>query len=896
MAKKKSKVLPVIFVILISVLLGVATTLVIEDLLGVPYTAPPTTSLDPTMLANLLLNNFTFDAIKNILTEHPDWAESIAKFILEHFDMSKLTQEQLQQLCQMFPGMEKYLGALLLSQLLDAGQRDLVPEPKTSAGLPSPTVDNGSFDPDKDYPTVFTVESTYKGWTYIRSTSFGDYDPASASFLNAPEFDGSTYIATPALYASYAASTRRNEMLTFHLRGHRDYGTLAGSDAGPYYTYLGNSKNFSPESESRLWLVDMDDYSVPFYPNLDYSTLPPLPSLVSEDEMRYRRYVKKNYLDVPEELKGYLDSFLRTNALQSPQEVSRFLKSNYVYEPKSMDCPKGQDRIIYFLNTKKAGICSNFASAMTLLCRALKVPARYVVGYYSNLDTRGENEITYGDAHAWVEVYQNGVGWERIDPTPAVVLPEEDPTEPLGGDIKNDFPRDTSLLFSYESSGTGPLYFRSRSYGDYDSSARRFLPMEKEPEEPSLNYLPSLLNSDGAKMVTLRYADGFAPQGMLAANYNCLGYSTETGNDPYDFMATDYFEAVGDTRYRRSARTYSHLFHDDPAGHYYGRVSDDAYYRYAQGAYSAVPKSMEGTLDQYLERIEATTPNQLRDALSSYHYFNPDLVSSDPIDELLTRKHEGNAKSFAAAMTLLCRRLGYLARYVEGYYVPGLSRQGTVSHKESRAWVEVYSKGIGWFRYDPMGKQRVAHPEEMVLSTKNTNFVYDGLPHSATQDLSIAYPSTFENYLNYGDALEFQFSKSSQNQVRPGRFRISARVKVLSYWGDDVSEDYSGLRIDNAGTLTIERRPITLKTNDQTVTPMMALNRYVEPIMNLADGDVFDADAVQFTYIDVNKDGVYENSVDPASIHIYNASHEEVTDCYEITFEFGTIIIGEEQE
>lgn len=65
--------------------------------------------------------------------------------------------------------------------------------------------------------------------------------------------------------------------------------------------------------------------------------------------------------------------------------------------------------------TARAGVCQDFAHVMLGLCRALKIPARYVSGYLYN----GPLEHLKGAqaSHAWVEVYILGHGWCGLDPT-----------------------------------------------------------------------------------------------------------------------------------------------------------------------------------------------------------------------------------------------------------------------------------------------------------------------------------------------------------------------------------------------------------------------------------------------------------------------------------------------
>ena len=80
----------------------------------------------------------------------------------------------------------------------------------------------------------------------------------------------------------------------------------------------------------------------------------------------------------------------------------------------------GDDPVGDFLFRRRAGHCELFSSAMVLLLRAGGVPARNVTGYYGGVRMPGGYyAIRAGDAHSWVEVWDDGLGWVLWDPTPA---------------------------------------------------------------------------------------------------------------------------------------------------------------------------------------------------------------------------------------------------------------------------------------------------------------------------------------------------------------------------------------------------------------------------------------------------------------------------------------------
>jgi hypothetical protein len=75
-----------------------------------------------------------------------------------------------------------------------------------------------------------------------------------------------------------------------------------------------------------------------------------------------------------------------------------------------------------FLFRTRRGFCEHYASAFVFLMRAAGVPARVVTGYQGGeRNPLGNYLIVRGrDAHAWAEVWLEGRGWVRVDPTAAV--------------------------------------------------------------------------------------------------------------------------------------------------------------------------------------------------------------------------------------------------------------------------------------------------------------------------------------------------------------------------------------------------------------------------------------------------------------------------------------------
>jgi transglutaminase-like putative cysteine protease len=73
-----------------------------------------------------------------------------------------------------------------------------------------------------------------------------------------------------------------------------------------------------------------------------------------------------------------------------------------------------------FLKVTKTGYCQQFSFAMAVLARLLGIPSRVAYGFTSGTPVSGDAYlVTTHDAHAWPELYFQGYGWLRFEPTPS---------------------------------------------------------------------------------------------------------------------------------------------------------------------------------------------------------------------------------------------------------------------------------------------------------------------------------------------------------------------------------------------------------------------------------------------------------------------------------------------
>lgn len=108
--------------------------------------------------------------------------------------------------------------------------------------------------------------------------------------------------------------------------------------------------------------------------------------------------------------------------------IIKDLECEYTLTPDLETVNADLDGVENFLSVTKQGYCVQFASAVALILREYGIPARYVEGYIAsefelNHDPNkvaGSKAIVKDyDAHAWVEVFFDGIGWVQYECTPA---------------------------------------------------------------------------------------------------------------------------------------------------------------------------------------------------------------------------------------------------------------------------------------------------------------------------------------------------------------------------------------------------------------------------------------------------------------------------------------------
>ncbi|OIJ25944.1 hypothetical protein UG56_015315 [Nocardioides luteus] len=96
--------------------------------------------------------------------------------------------------------------------------------------------------------------------------------------------------------------------------------------------------------------------------------------------------------------------------------------------------------LLDFLTDNKVGYCQQYATAMAVLARELDIPARVAFGFLGgDQDEDGVWQFRGRDLHAWPELWFEGIGWIRFEPTPAAAdTREPDYTTGALGNARNE--------------------------------------------------------------------------------------------------------------------------------------------------------------------------------------------------------------------------------------------------------------------------------------------------------------------------------------------------------------------------------------------------------------------------------------------------------------------------
>lgn len=163
--------------------------------------------------------------------------------------------------------------------------------------------------------------------------------------------------------------------------------------------------------------------------------------------MQTYHYDNKDILiDVSKKDAEIIDQFLLQNNIvyngdvyQLIDQCKMALAAQTSYTLKPGDLPDDENYLNYFLNVNKRGYCVHYASALALMLRRNGIASRFVSGYQASDNKDGDKLIIRDrNEHAWVEIFDDYLGWIPIEAIGAEVRNEDSETSSIPANNNQD--------------------------------------------------------------------------------------------------------------------------------------------------------------------------------------------------------------------------------------------------------------------------------------------------------------------------------------------------------------------------------------------------------------------------------------------------------------------------
>ena len=670
---------------------------------------------------------------------------------------------------------------------------------------------------------------------------------------------------------------------------------------------------------------DADDrpYGIWYRPYDTHVHAPLAGAPLDEAEGAYAAFVRENYLYLDDTTRAYMELVIRTEGFESDDPDIVDLVADYVKNAATYNLSYNHNLdnepnvALAFLGAYREGVCRHFASAATLLYRALGIPARYTVGFMADV-TGGETTAVKGkDAHAWVEIYEEGFGWRFVEVTgsSASADPDQPPYETetetesgipslyswgevlagvdgrlLGSSSIPDAMKNT-LIFTVMGQTDAHHLLKIKSFGDFLGDGWRdtadFLKTSPHAESPGL-LTGTLLGYMGEAP---GFMDLYSPLGTVAIPY----YTQSAGGSLQ----------VTDTRVTGDGRAeYSVLYY--PYTDYFGGFPDGsadeqmtlelleyelAYREFVYGIYLSV----DGAVADYLSNCfivnglnvhEGTMQERIGAFVRGCAVYDPDCstVLKNDLDYMrafMGGNGVGNSRHFATVATLLYRAMGIPARYTVGYETYTYEGEEVdVRGSDAYAWVEIYVDGYGWMPVDVTGRTEEGeepHPPRfrVQLTPVYVEKKFDG---------DLAYHTGELTGLEEFEALGYTYEAKvygSRHMAGVSQTSITA-VTIYDPQGRDVTEQFS-IRTSK-GFLRVYYEKLEFVGGD-ILMPYLGNIPPLLPV-SLASGEL--PEGCRYKIVAVcpyDRVGVWEATYTVSIVSPYG----DETEYYSITTAFGTI-------
>ena len=318
--------------------------------------------------------------------------------------------------------------------------------------------------------TLFgSVYAEKDGIVYLRMTSFGSYNgkgwnpatPYTGTLSGGYSLNLLPSVALKTLGLTAKQTLRFSSMRIAML---------------PYYTELGGS-NPAVGSDTDYTDALGRSYDITYFPVNDPLTLleafnrtpsylkPLLLGSHRTYETAYRAFVHREYLTLDEETRAFMEALIAKQGFDPSDpsvigDVAAYIRKAARYDLNYDPALDQADNVaIAFLRDYREGVCVHYATAATLLYRALGIPARYTTGFMLEVKGGQWNPIE-SPGHAWVEVYVDGLGWIQVEVTGSA----NDPDAPDIPVTPPDVTKPELILipaFSHKTYDGTPLYAKN---------------------------------------------------------------------------------------------------------------------------------------------------------------------------------------------------------------------------------------------------------------------------------------------------------------------------------------------------------------------------------------------------------------------------------------------------
>lgn len=204
--------------------------------------------------------------------------------------------------------------------------------------------------------------------------------------------------------------------------------------AYPYHLQAIDAEEGAYRYDPEIGLVEPVDKAIMDTVMLAYE--PPVyeETLLNRLSLPYETPVDPVYLTLPNTLPERVHQLAaeikgnETNPYRIAQRMERYFKqTGFLYQTEDVYVPgENEDYVDQFLFESRAGYCDNFSTSMVVMLRSVGIPARWVKGFNTGTENADNYyEVRQNNAHSWVEVYFEDIGWMPFEPTVGFTSPRQ---------------------------------------------------------------------------------------------------------------------------------------------------------------------------------------------------------------------------------------------------------------------------------------------------------------------------------------------------------------------------------------------------------------------------------------------------------------------------------------